>query len=539
MNPTELSRRELVFGLITPLGVDKDLVTKLLRQALKTADYDLRIVKISTSILEYAKDSLKIKDAPPLERKRLLMNVGDQLRREWNQFRPRPQQRGEIGAIIAVSGIHQLRKRFNEARRVAPREGQPLELVPLNNSAYLIDSLKHPDEIDQLRRIYGPAFVSIGVYAPPDERRRVLKLDAVGAQEEGLAESLFSRDEADSKLGQRVGDAFFAADFIVDGTQSADQIRGELTRLVRLIFGDVFETPRVDEYGMFLARAAQARSGSLARQVGAAILRDDGSVIACGTNEVPRPISGGQYWPSDDALFNGRDMKYKMDPNSPIRDTSDYFREEMIGTVIQALIDGKVLNTTYEKMDPKARLDALYYAADAPLKNTRIKDNIDYIRAVHAEASAIIDAARHGVPTGGSRMLATTFPCHECARHIIAAGIREVIYLEPYPKSGTRQLYRDSIVLDPTTPDAKRVTFRSFVGVSPSRYLEFFTLGQRERKTKNGSLQTIDIKTIDPALPYYTPSPESVSQAERAPLSLFKEFSAHIYEIGGLNEQAS
>jgi deoxycytidylate deaminase len=28
-----------------------------------------------------------------------------------------------------------------------------------------------------------------------------------------------------------------------------------------------------------------------------------------------------------------------------------------------------------------------------------------------------------------------SFPCHMCARHIIATGLREVVYIEPYPKS--------------------------------------------------------------------------------------------------------
>ncbi|MDN3612645.1 hypothetical protein QWZ16_23945 [Vibrio ostreicida] len=26
------------------------------------------------------------------------------------------------------------------------------------------------------------------------------------------------------------------------------------------------------------------------------------------------------------------------------------------------------------------------------------------------------------------------FPCHNCAKHIVASGIKRVVYVEPYPK---------------------------------------------------------------------------------------------------------
>ncbi|HEY0383886.1 MAG TPA: deaminase [Candidatus Elarobacter sp.] len=535
---SESARRELVFGLVVPLGVEKDVVTKILRQSLNMAGYKSRIVKISSLLREYASHIAAIDDAEPLERKRLLMNLGDQLRRGWDAYNERAQKRGEFGAVLAISGIHQHRARLNAVRAVKATQQRPLDVVPVNNFAYIVDSLKHPDELDHLRRVYGPAFISIGVYSPPERRRHDLALDALDTSQAEAVDSLMRRDEVDTKLGQRVGDAFYATDFIVDATKDSDYIRPELDRLVRLLFGDVFITPTVDEYGMFLARAAQARSGSMARQIGSAILRDDGSVVGAGTNEVAKPLAGGQYWPPDDAAYEGRDMVYRMKENDPVRDSSDWFREEMISTVISALNEADLLPKKFRKMKPQQRLDLLYRNEAAPLRNTRIKDNIDYIRAVHAEAAAIIDAARHGVSVKDSRLLSTTFPCHECARHIVAAGITEVVYLEPYPKSGTKRLYRDSIALDPGEPDGKRVTFRTFIGVAPTRYLEFFTLGHRARKNSEGTPITIDIGSVAPALPYYTPSEASIAQAETVPLKLFQEFTDTVLKTGGLNEQS-
>lgn len=49
-----------------------------------------------------------------------------------------------------------------------------------------------------------------------------------------------------------------------------------------------------------------------------------------------------------------------------------------------------------------------------------------YPYVVHAEPNAILNAT---VPLEGARIYVTLFPCNECAKLIIQAGIREVIYL--------------------------------------------------------------------------------------------------------------
>lgn len=48
--------------------------------------------------------------------------------------------------------------------------------------------------------------------------------------------------------------------------------------------------------------------------------------------------------------------------------------------------------------------------------------------AVHAEANAIIQAARHGSATDGATIYVTGAPCLMCARAIINAGIREAVF---------------------------------------------------------------------------------------------------------------
>jgi deoxycytidylate deaminase len=68
----------------------------------------------------------------------------------------------------------------------------------------------------------------------------------------------------------------------------------------------------------------------------------------------------------------------------------------------------------------------------------------EFGRDVHAEMSAIVSAARRGTSTEGAYLYCTTFPCHNCAKHIIAAGIRQVVYVEPYAKSFAAEFHLDS-----------------------------------------------------------------------------------------------
>jgi cytidine deaminase len=379
------------------------------------------------------------------------------------------------------------------------------------------------------------------VHVPPERRREFLLKEAdVGDNQAAirLADALLLRDETGqdehgntADLGQNVAGAFNDTDFILDAAKQKHEIVQQLTRLVELVFGNVFLTPSREELGMFLARAAQVRSGSMARQIGAAILRDDGSVVGIGTNEVARPISGGQYWFADDHEYIGRDLVYQP------QDSSDRFREDMVEDVLRKLDEAGALSanystkkldgTTLQGADAKhmhdARLEELYFARNGALRKALLRDNIDYIRAVHAEAAAIIDSARHGVPTMSTSMYTTTFPCHECARHIVAAGIKELVYLAPYPKSAVRRLFADSVEIDPKLPNPKKVVFRTFVGVAPARYLDFFT-ADRDRKDAKGYRGKFDLRTEPPHLPYYALSAEAIARNEPLESYPFADF---------------
>ena len=54
------------------------------------------------------------------------------------------------------------------------------------------------------------------------------------------------------------------------------------------------------------------------------------------------------------------------------------------------------------------------------------------IRTIHAEVNAILQCAKFGVPTQGAEIYFTHFPCLQCTKTIIQAGIQKVYYEEDY-----------------------------------------------------------------------------------------------------------
>jgi deoxycytidylate deaminase len=96
---------------------------------------------------------------------------------------------------------------------------------------------------------------------------------------------------------------------------------------------------------------------------------------------------------------------------------------------------------------------------------------------------AICDAARLGKSVKHATLYCTTFPCHICAKHIVAAGIKRVVFIEPYPKSYAEQLHGDSIVIG-KSQEPNKVIFEPCIGIAPHRYRDL--LARDRRKNDDG-----------------------------------------------------
>ena len=65
-------------------------------------------------------------------------------------------------------------------------------------------------------------------------------------------------------------------------------------------------------------------------------------------------------------------------------------------------------------------------------------------RGLHAEQNAIIQAAKHGVNIAGATLFCTFSPCIICAKMLINAGVKKIIYVEGYPDSLANEMLAES-----------------------------------------------------------------------------------------------
>lgn len=468
----EPARPELVVGLIAPLGVDLDMLSAELRSAFTSVGYRSFPISLIDPVLEYEPWD-KTPKAPFADRYNGRMDAG-------NQFREKLKRKDAL-AFLGVTAI----ERCRTANATAPaKENEPAPRIPA--AAYLLRSLKTPEEVEALREIYGANFVAVAVYMPRTLRKAAMMrriAESIGDPEirrhEHEAAKLIGRDEFEmEEFGQNIRDTYPLADVFVDVSNQATTAR-ETLRLVEIIFGHPSHTPRKGEAAMFHAYGARLRSSSAGRQVGAAIMTADGDVIAVGTNEVPK-AHGGQYWADDAQGHDHRDHRRSGDSTS-----------FMLSAIIHDFI-ARMKKAAWLSADKQAEsIDRLYELAKAellkgipkarrgPLDPPTIADKallervIEYMRSVHAEMAALTTCARLGISVKGCEMYVTTFPCHECARLIVAAGIEGVYFIEPYPKSRVAEMYDDSIIVDDVS-DEFHVSFRAFVGIAPRRFGSWF-----------------------------------------------------------------
>ena len=64
--------------------------------------------------------------------------------------------------------------------------------------------------------------------------------------------------------------------------------------------------------------------------------------------------------------------------------------------------------------------------------------------AIHAEQNAIIQAAKLGVCIEGATLYCTHQPCSVCAKMIVNAGIKRVVYEQGYPDEFTHEIFGET-----------------------------------------------------------------------------------------------
>lgn len=217
---------ELVFGLVGAVGSDLQAVTRTLTSELERVRYKVEEIHVSSLLHQldryahlgnggFESEFMRIREH---------MKAGTDLRNRTKA--------GEVMALLAISAIRQRRIALQPDRPQAETAQQPLE-----RTAFVIRSLKHPDEIQTLRYVYGRAFNVISTYTPRQDRVEELASSIAESGGEAYsdrfrtqAEELIHVDEQEaSKLGQSVRESFPRGDFFVDA-RSSERLQASLAR---------------------------------------------------------------------------------------------------------------------------------------------------------------------------------------------------------------------------------------------------------------------------------------------------------------------
>lgn len=462
---------ELVIGLVGPIcaGVSKTgaVIEEILHEQY---GYAVRTVKVSDIIKENAPlVGLTYSKKPDRGAEvNQLQEIGNKLR-------------AQLGlSYLAERCVEDIALERVEKGYLDEAAEQPKALREVT----IIDSIKHPDEVKLLRYVYGDMFWLSATLAPESVREKRLLESGV---DEVQIRKLVRRDEDEELLdegqdyGQKVTDTSYLADLFIRNDGDNDEgLKKSVERFFEILFNTKVHTPTVHEIGMHKAMSASSCSACMSKQVGAAIFDQKGHLLSVGANDAPK-FDGGLYQ-DEDGPNDHRCYKFKKNECF-----NDKRKEQLYIDIGNELATEGVLKAG---SSPSSIRKAL--------RRTDIRNLIEYSRAIHAEMEAILSAARTGA-TGlvGSSLYTTTYPCHNCARHIVAVGVSEVYYIEPYAKSLALDLHDDAISTDQKDKGSK-VTFLQFDGVAPRNILKLFR-NEVERK-KSGKAVNHSKKTAKPVV---------------------------------------
>lgn len=458
---------EVVIALCGPMGTPLHEVASTFKQLLEGADYgyeSAEIIRLSDEIRRYK----NLESESSIER---LIEAGNELRKDHGN------------SILARFAIQRITMEREKA--LAAKEVKQAELFDIDGSqmsgrlphdsrrvCHIIDSIKHEDELRLLRSVYGDMLHVVGVYSPIE--LRIEQIEKKKAAQDEI-HRLIDRDSGEEVAnGQRVEDTFPQSDFFLRVDTTTDsQRKSRVRRFLDLMLGVRIVTPTINERAMYSAFSAARNSACLSRQVGAAITSESGEILATGWNDVPKAFGG---------LYNTLDQNSSMDDDKRCwnLDGGHCFNDEEKTKIANALVDRLIQND----LIPQAKRQKAF---EAVRKDSQLKSLIEFSRAVHAEMHALLSAGEsQGGRIRNGKLFVTTYPCHSCARHIVAAGIREVYFLEPYRKSLATKLHSDAIT--EREGDEEKVRVMPFDGVAPSRFLKFFTAHPGGRKDSQGKM---------------------------------------------------
>lgn len=297
-----------------------------------------------------------------------------------------------------------------------------------NGAFVVIDAIRNPYEARFFKDRYS-AFYLMSINAPDLDRRSYLQnvhkytvdeFDDLEKRESGKTDI----SDADF-VSQNVKKCIELSDIHIFNPRNEldnnNVLKSQLAWYVALMQHPGLVSPTSLERTMQMAYSAKLNSGCISRQVGAVVTSADYSIKAVGWNDVPK----GQVpcnLRSLDGLLNGfNEVEY-----SEYERNNEQFREKA-ESQFECLkrsdgVCGK--NLSYCFKDIKNSLDE--------------SGNQVHTRSLHAEENAFLQLAKHGsIGIEGGKLFTTASPCELCSKKAYQLGIKEIIFIDPYPGIAT------------------------------------------------------------------------------------------------------
>ena len=362
----------------------------------------------------------------------------------------------------------------------------------------IVDGIKNDAEVAFFRHLPNFYLFSVNADSAIRRQRSVGADKAFAIKDDFLAADEKDAEEDDSN-GQQVKKCNYLADIIVVNeknyakaeTHERDSWIDDISkRYVELIENNVAgkispqSSPSVNELCMTIAYALSKKSSCLKRKVGAVIIDTNDlstakheksvaqtlpHIIASGYNEVPaglkKCIFSEEYQKCyRDYLQEEHAKKIKFCPNCGNAVNSEMSCPHC-GQMYQKHVKfcdacQKEIKESYKCDKCKTRVFEEFLPGS---KKTPGK-LLDLCRALHAEEMAIMQLSKSGGKgTDNLVLFATTQPCNLCANKIATAGIKKVVYAEPYD------------MIEATTVLKKgKVEMERFEGVKSSAYFKLY-----------------------------------------------------------------
>ena len=289
-------------------------------------------------------------------------------------------------------------------------------------SLIVFDGIRNTAEIELLRD-YFPNFFLITVWCPQKVRWERVKGDYNGSQSDFIQDDKRDSNE-ELDYGQQVQLCVDKADIVIRNDEqhtpkaAATRIlESKIKQYIELLKGETLRIPHHDEMAMAIAYTTSLRSMCLKRTVGAIITDLNGVVISTGYNENPEPLQ---------PCIMSFKYCYK-----------DSYLKAHFESLIESNTECPYCKKSFHSLGENFKCPSCNKSLIPAFSPDR---GMSRCTAIHAENMAIMNAA--GKNLKDTILYTTTFPCAQCARQIVYAGISEVVYIEPYPDPDSERFLR-------------------------------------------------------------------------------------------------